>query len=206
MDARTDDVIQTSFADLTVIEERGSASYSLDVAALNRLIDFGREHNPRLKGASDARIAELCEISETTYKSIRKGRNMHPRVDILYSIVALFGGSIDRLVGLAPTRDIARERAVWDGSLVDGMQQHIDLLTAQKAETDAETLRLRAALSASEKAQAKAEERAEYLTQRITEMQTEVTLHRVALRRHRIAMLAIVALLMVLLAVGVIFH
>ena len=206
MDARTDDVIQTSFADLTVIEERGSASYSLDVAALNRLIDFGREHNPRLKGASDARIAELCEISETTYKSIRKGRNMHPRVDILYSIVALFGGSIDRLVGLAPTRDIARERAVWDGSLVDGMQQHIDLLTAQKAETDAETLRLRATLSASEKAQAKAEERAEYLTQRITEMQAEVTLHRVALRRHRIAMLATVALLMVLLAVGVIFH
>lgn len=206
MDARTDDVIQTSFADLTVIEERSSASYSLNVAALNRLIDFGREHNPRLKGASDARIAELCEISETTYKSIRKGRNMHPRVDILYSIVALFGGSIDRLVGLAPTRDIARERAVWDGSLVDGMQQHIDLLTAQKAETDAETLRLRAALSASEKSQAKAEERAEYLTQRITEMQTEVTLHRVALRRHRIAMLAIVALLMVLLAVVVIFH
>ena len=206
MDARADDIRNATFAEFAVVEERGSASYSLDVAALNRLIDFGREHNPRLKGASDARIADLCEISETTYKSIRKGRNLHPRVDILYSIVALFNGSIDRLVGLAPTRDIAHERAVWDGSLVDGMQQRIDLLTAQKSEADSENFKLRAELIASEKALAKAEERTIYLTQRIEELFVEVSTHRKALHGHRVATLTITVLLLLLLALSIVYH
>ena len=206
MDARADIQKLAARPDLAVFEERSSASYNLDIAALNRLIDFGREHDPRLKGASDARSAELCEISETTYKSIRRGRNLHPRVDILYSVVALFGGSIDRLVGLAPTRDIAREHAIWDGSLMDGMQQRVELLIAQKTANETEIAELRKALSASEKAQAHAEERATNLKQRLDELQTEITVHRAALRRHRFATLATMALLVFLVTLCIICH
>lgn len=198
MDARINDAQMSNVDKLEVIEERSSSTYILDIDALNRLIEFGRDHNPRLKGASEARLAELCEISETTFKNIRKGRCKKPRVDILYSMVALFGGSIDRLVGLAPTRDIARERAVWDGSLVDGLQQRVDHLTQQKVADDAELARLRKMVLAAEKAQTKAEEHSAHLQERVIELNADAIRHRKELRRHRWAVLVVAILLLVL--------
>lgn len=196
MDARINDAQMSNVDKLEVIEERSSSTYNLDIDALNRLIEFGRDHNPRLKGASEARLAELCEISETTFKNIRKGRCKKPRVDILYSMVALFGGSIDRLVGLAPTRDIARERAVWDGSLVDGLQQRIDNLTRQKADDDAELSRLRKMVLAAEKAQACAETQVDQLRQRIDEMHADAARQQSELRRQRYAAFFIILLIL----------
>ena len=196
MDARINDAQMSNVDKLEVIEERSSSTYNLDIDALNRLIEFGRDHNPRLKGASEARLAELCEISETTFKNIRKGRCKKPRVDILYSMVALFGGSIDRLVGLAPTRDIARERAVWDGSLVDGLQQRIDNLTGQKAADDAELSRLRKMVLAAEKAQACAETQVDQLRQRIDEMHADAARQQSELRRQRYAAFFIILLIL----------
>lgn len=113
------------------LEERSSPTYNLDVEALNNLITFARNNNPRFKGMSESKMAEVCDVSVTTFKDIRKGRCKKPRVDILYSIVSAFGGSIDRLVGLAPARDISKETATWDATLVEGYQHRIDALTAQ---------------------------------------------------------------------------
>lgn len=124
-------------------EEHHDPTYNLDVDALNALISFARANNPRFKDLSEAKIAELCDVSVTTFKDIRKGRCHKPRVDILYSIVSALGGSIDRLVGLAPSRDIEKEKAAWDATLVEGYQQRIDALTAQLAEKDAEITKLR---------------------------------------------------------------
>lgn len=134
-------------------EDRSSPTYNLDIEALNNLISFARANNPRFKDMSEAKMAEACDVSVTTFKDIRKGRCRKPRVDILYSIVSALGGSIDRLVGLAPTRDISKESAVWDATLVEGYQQRIDTLAAQVeslthqlAAKDAETERLHAAV------------------------------------------------------------
>lgn len=198
MDAMINDAPPSSIPQLEVIEERSSSSYALDIDALNRLIEFGREHNPRLRGASEARIADLCEISETTLKSIRKGRNRKPRIDILYSIVVLFGGSIDRLVGLAPTRDINREAAVWDGTLVDGLQQRVAHMTQQKAEDAAELARLRRMVLEAEKTAARAEERSRSLQHDNDELTAAAARHRQELRRHRWAMLTVAILLIAL--------
>lgn len=200
MDARINDAPLSNVQQLEVVEERSSSTYNLDVDALNRLIEFGRQNNPRLKGASEARLAELCEVSETTFKSIRKGRNKKPRVDILYSIVALFGGSIDRLIGLAPTRDIRREGAVWDATLADGLQQRIDNLTQQKAEDDAELSRLRKMVLAAEKAQAHAEERCDALRERVIELNADALRHRAELRRHRTTLIVVVVLTLAVFA------
>jgi len=200
MDARTNDAPLSNVQQLSVVEERSSSTYCLDIDALNRLIDFGREHNPRLKGASEARIAELCEISETTYKSIRKGRNRKPRVDILYSIVALFGGSIDRLIGLAPPRDYARERAAWDATMVEGLQQRIDYLERQKALDDAELGRLRKIILEKGEAKARAESHASDLMNQIEKLTSDADRHRAELRRHRWAMLAVCFILIALCA------
>lgn len=189
MDARLNDAPPSNVQLLEVVEERSSSTYNLDVDALNRLIDFGREHNPRLKGASEARLAEMCEVSETTFKSIRKGRNRKPRIDIMYSIVALFGGSIDRLIGLAPPRDIARERATWDATLTEGLQQRIDYLERQKSADDAELVRLRKLVLAKSEALAHAETRADACEARVAELLAEAARHRTELRRHRWAMI-----------------
>lgn len=194
MDARSCDAPPSNVQLLEVVEERSSSTYNLDVDALNRLIDFGREHNPRLKGASEARLAEMCEVSETTFKSIRKGRNRKPRLDIMYSIVALFGGSIDRLIGLAPPRDIARERATWDATLTEGLQQRIDYLERQKAADDAELDRLRKLVLAKSEALAHAQTRADACEARVAELIAEAARHRAELRRHRWAILFIALL------------
>ena len=194
MDARLNDAPPSNVQLLEVVEERSSSTYNRDVDALNRLIDFGREHNPRLKGASEARLAEMCEVSETTFKSIRKGRNRKPRIDIMYSIVALFGGSIDRLIGLAPPRDIARERATWDATPTEGLQHRIDYLERQKSADDAELDRLRKLVLAKSEALAHAETRADACEARVAELLAEAARHRTELRRHRWAMICMTLL------------
>lgn len=200
MDARINDAPLSNVQQLTVIEEHTSPSYRFDIESFNRLVDFAKKNHPLFKGVSDSRFAEICMVSDTTFKDLRKGRNSKPRTDTMYSILAPIGGSMDRLFGLAPTRDIAHESAVWDATIVEGLQQRIDYLTKQKAADDAELARLRKMLLAAEKAQTKAEEHAAHLQERIIELNADANRHRKELRRHRWAMLAVCLILIVLCA------
>lgn len=101
--------------------------YELDNTALTALIKFQKENNPRLKGKSNRDIADACGMSENTFCAILKGKNRNPRVGTLVCILrAIGGGSIDRLVGLAPHRDFAREEAVFDATLVEALQARLD--------------------------------------------------------------------------------
>lgn len=200
MDARINDAPPSNVQQLTVIEERSSPSYRFDIAGFNRLVDFAKKYHPLFIGASDSRFAEICMVSDTTFKDLRKGRNTNPRTGTMYSILAPLGGSMDRLFGLAPTRDLAHESAVWDATIVEGLQQRIDYLTQQKAADDAELARLRKMLLAAEKAQTKAEEHASNLQERIIELNADAIRHRKELRRHRWAMLAICFILLALCA------
>lgn len=99
----------------------------LDYQRLNELVEFQRKNNPALKGKTLADIAESCDSCETTLKGLLKGRNKNPRVGTLVRLLkSIGGGSIDRLVGLAPPRDFRAEEAVYDKTLVETLQARLD--------------------------------------------------------------------------------
>lgn len=99
----------------------------LDYKRLNELVEFQRKNNPALKDKSLAEIAEDSGMCETTYKGILKGRNRNPRVATLTRMLkGVGGGSIDRLVGLAPPRDFRSEEAAYDKTLVEALQARLD--------------------------------------------------------------------------------
>lgn len=99
----------------------------LDYQRLNELVEFQRKNNPALKGKTLADIAESCDSCETTLKGILKGRNKNPRVGTLVRLLkSIGGGSIDRLVGLAPPRDFRAEEAVYDKTLVETLQARLE--------------------------------------------------------------------------------
>ena len=74
--------------------------YHFDADRLDALIRAKCRTDNRFIGTTIAERARMCDVSETTYKSIVSGRNPAPRLDIIYNIVATFGGSIDALVGI----------------------------------------------------------------------------------------------------------
>lgn len=137
---------------LPILEDQPDlTAYELDNTALTALVKFQKENNPRLKGKSNRDIADACGMSENTFCAILKGKNRNPRVGTLVCILrAIGGGSIDRLVGLAPHRDFAKEEAVFDATLVEALQarldekrQRIEELTADLAAEKSESARLR---------------------------------------------------------------
>lgn len=118
--------------------------FDFDNAALTDLVSYQKKNNPQLKGKSNKDIAEACGMSENTLWAILKGKNKNPRVGTLVCILkTIGGGSIDRLVGLAPRRDFAKEDAFYDATIVESLNVRL----AEKAET---ILSLRDQLAASE--------------------------------------------------------
>ena len=112
---------------LVFVHEEHNCEDVLDGVILCELIEFQRRNNPKLKGMSGADIAIACDISESTYKGLIKGKNRNPRVGTLVRLLKFIGGgSIDRMVGLAPPRDFAREEAVYDRTLVEALQARLD--------------------------------------------------------------------------------
>lgn len=200
MDARIDESAAPNIRVLTVSETQPTPGYHFNTAAFNAIIDFAKQNNPRFKGLSDVHFAEICNVSATTFKLLRKSKDPAPRVDTLYSILAPLGASIDRVVYLAPVRDIEREQAQWDGTLVDGLQQQVAHLTRQKAADDTEIKDLRQSVILAEKAASRAEAHAEALTNTIAALNADALRHRREIRRHRIATLIIVLLLIALCA------
>ena len=118
---------------------------------LCELINFQLKNNPDLAGKTKMDIAKECDISESTMKNILSGKNSNPHVGTLKRIlVKIGGGSIDRIVGLAPPRDFAKEGAVYDADLVHAAnirvsekEAVIDNLNKQLMLSEAEKDRLR---------------------------------------------------------------
>lgn len=137
---------------LPILEDQPDlTAYELDNTALTALVKFQKENNPRLKGKTNRDIADACGMSENTFCAILKGKNRNPRVGTLVCILrAIGGGSIDRLVGLAPHRDFAKEEAVFDATLVEALQARLDEkreriheLTSEVVTSEEECKRLR---------------------------------------------------------------
>ena len=132
---------------LHVIEEDPIKDFHLDYHMLQRVIRWNCEHNPRFKGTTAKDRAKMCGISESTYNTIVNGKNTKPRIDILYAIVASFDGYIDPLVGLAPERDLDKEKEHYDGTFMESMQWQLDKARADLAEKREEANGLRVELA-----------------------------------------------------------
>lgn len=94
---------------------------------LSELLKFQMKNNPKLAGQTKADIARACDMSESTLKNLLSGKNDNPQVGTLKRLIQYIGGgSIDRMVGLAPPRDFKAEEAVYDANLVETIQIQLD--------------------------------------------------------------------------------
>lgn len=88
-------------------------------------------------------LARISRTPEKTIRNILRGVTKDPRISTLLPIVRALGASIDRLVGIAPKRDIQREGAVFDASLMDSMRHQVGQMQEQRASDALELDRLR---------------------------------------------------------------
>lgn len=173
---------------------------------LNELLKFQMQNNPALAGKTKADIAKACDMSESTLKNLLNGKNDNPQVGTLKRLIRYIGGgSIDRMVGLAPPRDFKTEEAVYDANLVETIQVRldekramIDELQHQLAMAELEKDRLRKIVL--EKSEAKSKACAELASQKeLLEEYKGKVLRRDLLIQHRniavISLAAVVALM-----------
>ena len=99
----------------------------------------------KLQGVTFPTLAKLSGIPESTIKKIAYGESEDPRLSTLQPIFKVLGLSIDRACELAPERDIAKESAQHNVSMVTALQERLsmqdgkmdglrDMITEQKAE------------------------------------------------------------------------
>lgn len=182
---------------LQVIEEDPIKGFHLDYHMLQRVIRWNCEHNPKFIGTTAKDRARMCGISDTTYNTIVNGKNTKPRIDILYAIVASFDGYIDPLVGLAPERDLDREKEHYDATFMQSMQWQLEKTQADLTDKREEAHRLHVELT-EYKTECKALQRElTEETERRKERANMVEVLRKDLRGHRIFVGAVTTLLVV---------
>lgn len=76
----------------------------------------------RIQNLTWADLSRMSGVPESTIKKLLRGETQDPRISTLYPIVAALSASIDRLVGLAPQRDLEHEAAVYDANVMDTMR------------------------------------------------------------------------------------
>lgn len=196
-------------------EHEDLPAFELDNTALTDLIAFQKKHNPRLKDKTNRDIADMCGMSENTLCAILKGKNKNPRVGTLRLILgAIGGGSIDRLVGLAPHRDFAKEEAFYDATLVDAMQARLDekralieSLQGQLAESEQDRDRLRKLYNEKCIALSAAETRIEAMKAEVDEgAARRARWNKTEDELRKVRMLCILACLGLIIAMGVLIY
>lgn len=178
---------------------------------LNDLLKFQMQNNPALAGKTKADIARACDMSESTLKNLLSGKNDNPQVGTLKRLIRYIGGgSIDRMVGLAPPRDFKEEEAVYDANLVQSIQiqlgekrMQIEELQNQLAMAELEKDRLRKIVL--EKGEAKSKACAELAAkvELIEEYKGKVS-RRDALVKHRNIAILVLASVVALMFIAVI--
>lgn len=195
--------LQTPANSSPVIQER-----VIDCAILRELIAFQLQNNPALSGKTKSDIARACDMSETTYKNLLNGKAGNPHVGTLVRLIRYIGGgSIDRMVGLAPPRDFAKEDAAYDANLVQAIQIRleekrsvIDDLQSRLAMAECENDRLRKLVLEKGERQSKASAESSALKDSIAEYKERLARRDARIKlcgRVIIFLVAILALLLV---------
>ena len=107
----------------------------VDWAQLRRLMEF--------QDVSTASLARMCNMPLSTLRKMFSGETEDPRISSILPVCRALGASLDRLIGLAPKRDLAREEAVYDSTLMDNMRNQLAGAEQQRAVDAQELDRLR---------------------------------------------------------------
>ena len=122
-------------AEVIVLETKIEDAPLIDYAQMLKLMEF--------QGMSFPALARACGTPVSTLRKLMHGQTPDPRISSILPVVRALGASLDRLIGLAPKRDIAKEEAVFDASLMDSMRWQLDASEKQRAELQAELAALR---------------------------------------------------------------
>ncbi len=175
---------------------------------LSDLINFQMQNNPDLAGKTKMDIAKECDISESTMKNILSGKNSNPHVGTLKRIIVkIGGGSIDRIIGLAPPRDFKKEDAVYDANLVQAAQIRvsekealIDNLNQQLMLAEADKDRLRKIILDKSEIKSRMSAEAEAMKKEIAALELNAGRLEKKVQRRDIIILVLILLAAVLLA------
>jgi len=88
----------------------------------------------KLQKMSFPRLEELSGTPESTLKKLARGETKDPRISTIFPPFKVLGLSIDRACGLAPERDMAKEAAVHNVSMVTALQERISMQDNKLAE------------------------------------------------------------------------
>lgn len=70
-------------------------------------------------------LEKLCGTPESTLKKLIRGESKDPRISTILPSFKVLGLSIDRACGLAPERDMEKEAAAHNVSMVTALQERI---------------------------------------------------------------------------------
>lgn len=70
-------------------------------------------------------LASLCGTPESTLKKLARGESEDPRLSTIVPPFRVLGLSIDRACGLAPERDMQKEAAAHNVSMVSALQERL---------------------------------------------------------------------------------
>ena len=72
-------------------------------------------------------LSKLCGTPESTIKKLVRGEIENPTLTTITPVFRVLGLSIDRACGLAPERDIAKEAAEHNVSMVTALQERLSM-------------------------------------------------------------------------------
>lgn len=81
----------------------------------------------KLQGISYPKLEELSGIPASTLKKLTRGESENPGLSTIQPVFRVLGLSIDRACGLAPERDIAKESAQHNVSMVTALQERLSM-------------------------------------------------------------------------------
>lgn len=93
-------------------------------------------------------LASLCGTPESTLKKLARGESEDPRLSTIVPPFRVLGLSIDRACGLAPERDMQKEAAAHNVSMVAALQERLAMQDAALKEQNDTIIRQRAEIAA----------------------------------------------------------
>lgn len=77
-------------------------------------------------------LARMSGIPESTLRKLLQGTTKDPRISTMFPVVRALNASFDRILGLAPERDFAREEATYDVTLMDSMRHQLETMMHER--------------------------------------------------------------------------
>ena len=88
----------------------------------------------KIQGVTFAKLSALCGSPESTLKKLSSGDVEDPRISTILPPFRVLGLSIDRACGLAPERDMRKEAAEHEVSMVTALQERLAMQDAKLSE------------------------------------------------------------------------